>query len=496
MPLSERPLCLLPARRLATLIRRRELSSREVVRAFLDRIDALNPRFNAIVSRVETEAALAQADAADAAVARGDTLGALHGLPLAIKDTVPVRGLRSTFGSPLFAQNVPREDALVAARLRAAGGIFIGKTNVPEFGLGSHTYNPVFGPTRNAWDPERSAGGSSGGAAVAVALRLLPLADGSDLAGSLRNPAAFNHVLGLRPSQGRVPHVPGEDLFFKQLVTAGPMARSADDLALLLSVLGGHDARAPLSLEGAVPDWGDRLARDFRGARIGWLGDWGGHLPFEDGILALCRGALERLGAAGLTMEDVDGGIDGERLWRAFVVLRQFSIGGDPVSQRYDDASSRRQMKPELQWEIEQGRALTVAQVQRAARDRSAWYERILGLFGEYDFLALPAAQVFPFPVEWPWPRRIADRAMDSYHRWMEVAVPGTLSGCPVVSLPVGFGPGGLPMGVQVIGRPRDDLSVLQLAHAYEQLAPWMTDLPPAIRDTGAPPPRPEGEPR
>lgn len=488
--------CLLPARALAALIRRRELSSREVVQAFLERIDALNPRFNAIVSLVEPGKALAAADAADAAVARGDTLGPLHGLPLAIKDTVPVRGLRSTFGSPLFARNVPREDALIAARQRAAGAIFIGKTNVPEFGLGSHTCNPVFGLTRNAWDPGRSAGGSSGGAAVAVALRLLPLADGSDLGGSLRNPAAFNHVLGLRPSQGRVPHAPGEELFFKQLVTPGPMARSADDLALLLSVQAGHDVRAPLSLDGAVPDWGDRLPRDFRGARIGWLGDWDGHLPFEDGILALCRGALERLAPAGIAVEDVPPGIEGERLWRAFVVLRQFSIGGDPVSARYDEPGSRRQMKPELQWEIEQSRALTVAQVQRAARDRSAWYERLLGLLREYDFLALPAAQVFPFPAGWSWPRRIADRTMDSYHRWMEVAVPGTLSGCPVVSLPAGFGPQGLPMGVQVIGRPRDDLSVLQLTHAYEQLAPWMADLPPAAREGQSPAPGSEGPPR
>lgn len=471
-------ICALPARKLAAMIRSRDVSSREVVAAFLSRIDALNPQFNAIVSLVDRDEVMQQADAADAAVARGDAVGPMHGLPQAIKDIVPVRGIRSTFGSPLFADNIPEIESIFVTRMRAAGAIFIGRTNVPEFGLGSHTYNPLFGPTRNAWDPSRSAGGSSGGAAVAIALRLLPFADGSDMGGSLRNPAAFNNVLGFRPSQGRIPQWPREEAFLKQLVTDGPMARSADDLALLLSVQSGYDARAPLSLDGTVPDWHDQLQRDFSGARIGWLGDLGGRIPFEDGVLDLCHDALSGLGDAGIALEAVQSDFDWERIWRAFVVLRHFSIGGDRLGVAYDKPELRKLMKPELQWEIEQCRELSVAQVQRALHDRTAWYDHLLELFGDYDFLALPSAQLFPFPVEWTWPKEIGGRSMDSYHRWMEVVAPGTLSGCPVISLPAGFGPQGIPMGVQIIGRPRDDLLVLQLTHLYEQVAPWMAKAP------------------
>ncbi|MGC3986051.1 MAG: amidase [Pseudorhodoferax sp.] len=480
-PVRTPEICTLPARRLAALVRSRALSSREVVSAFLQQIDALNPRFNAIVSLVDRDQVLAQADAADAAVARGDAVGPLHGLPQAIKDTAAARGIRSTFGSPLFADNVPAVDAIVAERMRAAGAIFIGKTNVPEFGLGSHTYNPIFGATRNAWVPELSAGGSSGGAAVALALRMLPVADGGDMGGSLRNPAGFNNVLGFRPSQGRVPYWPRTDAFLGQLVTEGPMGRSADDLALLLSVQAGYDRRAPLSIDSPVPDWHGRLDRDFKGARIGWLGDLGGHLPFEDGILGLCEQALQGFATAGLQVAPVAGDFDWSRIWRAFVVLRQVGIVGN-LGAAYDRPEARALMKPELQWEITQGRALQVADVQRALADRTAWYDHLLGLFERHDFLALPTAQVFPFPVGQHWPREIAGRGMDSYHRWMEVVTPGTLSGCPVISLPVGFGPGGAPMGVQIIGRPRDDLSVLQLTHLYEQLSPWLTMTPPALQ--------------
>jgi amidase len=480
-PLDVPEICRLPARELAALIRGRALSSREVVSAFLRQIDALNPRFNAIVSMVDRAQVLAQADAADEAVARGDLLGALHGLPQAIKDLVPTRGIRCTFGSPLFADHVPTADAIVAERMRAAGAIFIGKTNVPEFGLGSHTYNPVFGATGNAWDPRFSAGGSSGGAAVALALRMLPVADGSDMGGSLRNPAAFNNVLGFRPSQGRVPLWPRADAFLGQLATEGPMGRSADDLALLLSVQSGYDPRVPLSLDGAVPDWHDRLERDFAGARIGWLGDLGGHLPLEDGILALCESALARFPAARVRVEAISPDFDWQRIWRAFMVLRQFGIGGRHAA-AYDRPESRALMKPELQWEVEQYRALSVADLQQALADRTAWYDCLLGLFERHDFLVLPTAQVFPFAIEQHWPRDIAGRAMSSYHRWMEVVTPGTLSGCPIASLPVGFGVQGLPMGMQVIGRPRDDLSVLQLTHLYERLSPWLRMAPPALR--------------
>ncbi len=479
-PIATPALCELPARTLARMIRERSASSREVVSAFLQQVDALNPRFNAIVSRVDDAQVLAQADAADAAVARGDVLGPLHGLPQAIKDTAPTHDIRTTFGSPLFAEHLPPHDSIMVSRVRAAGAIFIGKTNVPEFGLGSHTYNPVFGATGNAWAPQYSAGGSSGGAAVAVALRMLPMADGGDMGGSLRNPGAFNNVLGMRPSQGRVPLWPRNEGFLAQLVTEGPMARSASDLALLLSVQAGYDARVPLSLDGQLPGDEAQLDADLKGQRIGWLGDLGGHLPIEAGILSLCEDALATFGAGGVQVDAIRPDFEWARIWRAFVVLRQIGIGNN-LGPAYDRPELRALMKPELQWEIEQYRQLGVDDVQRALADRTAWYDQILTLFGTHDYLALPTAQVFPFPIEQHWPQQIAGRTMDSYHRWMEVVTPGTLSGCPVISLPVGFSDKGLPMGVQIIGRPRADLSLLQLTRLYEQLTPWLGLRPPAL---------------
>jgi amidase len=470
-------ICRLGATALAGLIRSRKLSAREVVTAFLDRIDAVNPRYNAIVSLRPREDVLRDADAADAAVARGDTLGPLHGLPQAIKDLAQTKGLRTTYGSPLFADFVPTTDTVSVERIRRAGAVIIGKTNVPEMGLGSHTYNPVFGITRNAYDPGKSAGGSSGGAAVALALRMLPVADGSDMGGSLRNPAAFNNVFGFRPSQGRVPYAPVADAYFSQLSTEGPMARSIEDLALLLSVQSGYDARAPLSLDG--PGIGrDAASRgDPKGLRVAWLGDLGGHLAFEPGILELCQQGLSLFADLGCHVEPIAPAFDWEKLWQAFVVIRHFNVGGR-YRALYDDPAKRRLLKPEMQWEIEGGKRLGALDVFAAAEVRTSWYGRVLELFGAYDALLLPTAQVFPFTAEVHWPDCINGRAMDSYHRWMEVVVPGTLSGCPVISVPVGFNAGGLPMGMQIIGRPRGDRALLQLAQAYESVCPWLTVLP------------------
>ena len=473
-------LCRLPARALAALIARRETSVREVCTAYLAHIEVANPRVNAIVSLRPADEILAMADAADRAVAAGAPLGPLHGVPMAVKDTADTAGLRTTYGSPLYAHHVPAHDGLMAARQRAAGAIFIGKTNVPEFALGSHSFNPVFGATGNAWDATRSAGGSSGGAACAIALRMLPFADGSDFAGSLRNPAGFNNILGLRPSQGRVPAAPREDAFYNQLSTEGPLARNADDLLLLLSVQSGHDPRAPLALESAIVDAPATLAADLRGRRIAWLGDLGGHLAMEPGILALCESSLHALTAAGMRTDAVSPAFDWEALWRAFTAIRHFSIGGK-FAPLYADAEKRRLIKPELQWEIEGFHALTVEALHRAYAIRTAWFDAAAVLFADYDYLALPTAQVFPFPIEERWPARIAGREMDSYHRWMEVVAPATMLGSPAISLPAGFGPGGLPMGVQLIGRPRADLSLLQLAHAHEQETDFHRAAPPAI---------------
>jgi amidase len=455
-------------------LRAGEISSVELVTACLDRIQAINPTYNAVVSLRPREDILAEARGADAARAAGGDLGTLHGLPIAIKDLAATAGLRTTSGSPLFADHVPAEDDLHVARIRAAGAIIIGKTNVPEYGLGSHTYNPVFGPTRNAHLPELSAGGSSGGAAVALALGMLPIADGSDFGGSLRNPGAWNNVFGFRPSQGRVPNVPAQDPFYAQLATNGPMGRSVADLATMLTVMAGYDPRAPLSLEQEREPFEAGLAPK-EAPRIAWLADLDGRLPFEPGILDLCATALGELEPAGWQIEPVSVPFPWADLWRAFVVLRHWAMSSRYGSD-YVDPERRALLKPAMAWEIEGGMALRADEVAAAAKVRATFYQVTLKLFERFDALALPTAQVFPFPIEWHWPRDVAGIAMDSYHRWMEVVVPGTLSGCPVVNVPVGFDPSGRPMGMQLIGRPRADRELLAIAAAYERDAGRMSD--------------------
>jgi amidase len=465
-------LCRMSCAALRASLARGDASAVEVVSAFLDQIDAMNGVHNAIVSLRPRDALLSEAAETDASRARGEAMGALAGLPVAFKDLQLTRGLRTTFGSPVHADFTPTEDSLLVARVKAAGAVVIGKTNTPEFGLGSHTYNPVFGRTRNAFDPALSAGGSSGGAAAALALRMLPIADGSDFGGSLRNPAAFNNVFGFRPSLGRVPHLPSKDGFFAQISTDGPLARSVGDLALMLSVIAGHDVRAPLALDDPGYRFEDRLdGSEAETPRVAWLGDLGGHLPMEPGVLALCEAALAAVEPAGWRVEPLTPACDFEGLWRAFVVLRQFAlIGGQGALRR--DAAAYAMVKPEMRWELEAAYALDAEAVSAAAAARSAWRDVALDLLRTYDILALPTAQLFPFPVEWDWPKEIAGRPMDSYHRWFEVAAPGSLTGFPVVNVPAGFAADGRPMGMQLIGRPRGDLELLRIAAAYEAVAP------------------------
>ena len=452
---------------MAAAIAARELSCREVMEAHLARIEAVNGLYNAIVSQRPADVLLAEADAADAAVARGEALGPLHGLPHAVKDLAATKGLRTTFGSPLFANFVPTHDALFVERLRAAGAIVIGKTNVPEFGLGSHSYNRVFGTTRNAYDPALSAGGSSGGAGAALALRMVPLADGSDFMGSLRNPAGWNGVFGLRPSAGRVPSLPVPEGYLHQLSTDGPMARSVGDLALLLSVMSGADPRAPLA-RAEPPLLGTVVEESVSGRRIGWLGGYAAALPTEPGILELCERALSSLKAAGCEVEEAGLGMPAAEIWTCWLIWRHALMAGR-FAASYVDPAKRALMKPELVWEIEGGLTLSVVDLHAASQARTRLFERFLALFERYDALALPSAQVFPFAQELDWPRSIAGLTMDSYHRWMEVVVPGTLSGCPVVCLPAGLGgPHRLPSGLQLIGRPGGDRELLRLARAYE----------------------------
>ena len=452
---------------LAEAIRTKKASCVEVMTAYLDRIERLNPEVNAIVSLQDRGDLLDQARERDDELARGEHRGWMHGFPQAIKDLAATKGIRTTHGSPLLKDFVPQADAIFVERMKRSGCIVVGKTNTPEFGLGSQSYNPVFGTTRNAYDPSKTSGGSSGGAAVALALRMLPVADGSDHAGSLRNPAGWNNVLGLRPAYGRVPSN-ADEVFLPQLGVAGPMARTVADLARLLSVQAGYDARVPLSIRQDPSVFAGPLERDPKGLRLGWLGDFDGHLPMEAGILDLCRGALRVLEDLGCVVEEVVPDFDPERIWRAWLPLRQWQVGATWAHLQADPAK-REQIKPEARWEIENGLKLTAFDIARASAERTAWYQTARRLFETYDFLLLPTAQVFPFDAATHWPKEVAGRSMDTYHRWMEVVIPATMAGCPAMSIPVGFSAGGLPMGMQVIGRNHGELAVLQLAYAYEE---------------------------
>jgi amidase len=478
----------LAAHELAAAIRAGDASCRDVMQAYLSRIEAVNPRHNAIVSLRDGDELLGEADRCDGELARRDASATpppfLFGLPQAIKDMVATAGLLTSLGSPLHRDVVPSTDALLVQRMKAAGCIVIGKTNTPEFGLGSHTFNEVFGATGNAYDPTRSAGGSSGGAAVALATRMLPVADGSDSMGSLRNPAAWNNVFGFRPSQGRVPAAPAQDVWVTHFGTEGPMARTVHDLALLLDVQAGYDPRAPLSLA-IEPSFAARLAGagDGFGAgvrpRIGWLGDLDGHLAIEAGILDVCAGGLARLTSLGCAVEPIALGFAPERLWDAWLVWRWWLLHGR-IAPFLKKPENRALVKPEALWEHDQGARLSGPQVMAASVERSAFYQHVLTLFERVDFLALPTTQVWPFPVGERWPKEIAGRVMDTYHRWMEVVIVATFAGLPCISVPVGFNAGGLPMGMQLIGRPRGDLALLRLARAYEAAAADVLAVRPA----------------
>ena len=473
----------LDAIELSQAIHARQVSCHEVMQAYLAQVERFNPTVNALVSLRSHEEVLAEASQRDRELDQGQSRGWMHGMPQAIKDLAATQGLRTTLGSPLFAEHIPQEDAISVARVRASGAIIIGKTNVPEFGLGSQTYNSVFGTTGNAYDPRLVAGGSSGGAAVALALRMLPVADGSDMMGSLRNPAAFNNVFGLRPSQGRVPHGPAPELFVQQLATEGPMGRSVADVARLLSVQAGYDPRVPLSLKEDPAVLGEPLQRDFKGARLGWLGDYNGYLPMEDGVMRLCETALKDFAALGCEVEHCQPEFSLERLWQTWLVHRHWLIQGS-LGAAYADPQKRALLKPEAQWEVQGGLQLSAADVYQASVNRSDWYRALGKLFERYDFLLLPTAQVFPFDAQQAWPRLVAGREMDTYHRWMEVVIGATLAGLPSMNVPVGFNPQGLPMGLQIIGPAQADRAVLQLAYAHEQLTQWVQRRPPACLST------------
>ena len=463
---------------LSAVLEAGELSAVELMRATLARIEAVNGQVNAIVSLRDGDALMEEARAADAAPRKGW----LHGIPMAIKDLADAAGLPTSMGSPLFAGQVASRDDLMVSRLRAAGALIIGKTNTPEFGLGSHTFNPVHGATRNPYDPTKSAGGSSGGAAAALATGMLSVADGSDMMGSLRNPAGWNNVYGMRPGWGTVPGEPEGDMFLHQLSTSGPMARTPADLAALLDTMTGGDPRQPHGLpRGATLP---ALSGDLPPQRIGWLGDWGGAFAYDPGIAELSESALAQMEELGHGVTEIAPPFDAEAMWESWTTLRSFSVAGG-LQQLYVDPEKRAGLKDTARWEIERGLALDAMTVHRASVVRSDWFRRAAALFEEVDVLVLPTAQVWPFDVEQPYPREIAGRTMDSYHRWMQVVVPAGLLGLPVVAVPAGFGRAGLPGGLQLIGPRGSDARLLQLAQDWHRATEWPQRRPPVIAAAG-----------
>ncbi|WJY21105.1 amidase [Fontisubflavum oceani] len=439
----------------------REVSAVELMRATLDRIAAVNGPVKAIVSLKDREALMGEARLADAM----PRSGWLHGIPMAVKDLVAVKGVRSTFGSPLFADHVPEVDEALVMRLRNVGAIIIGKTNVPEFGLGSHSYNPVFGVTRNPYDLTLSAGGSSGGAGAALASGMVALADGSDMMGSLRNPAAWNSVYGFRPTAGLMPGEPGDAVFTNRLSTRGPMARSVADISALLETLTDG-----VFQPGAGPET----------PRIGWLADWGGAYPMEAGILPLAEAALAVMADLGWQVEPIAPPFEAPALWRSWTDLRSFSVALEHGAD-WRDPAKRALLKPEVVWEIERGFASTGDQIEQAAAIRLDWLAALDDVFSRIDALVLPSAQCWPFPAEWHWPKEIAGVAMDTYHRWMEVVVPVSLAGLPCLNLPAGFGANGLPGGLQLIGARGADAALLAMGEHYHRATDWPARHPPDL---------------
>ncbi len=448
------------ARELRAMMLAKQVSAVEVLQAHLDRIDRINPMVNAIVTRSDDRARQA-AERADAAVRRGENLGPLHGIPMAHKDLADTAGIRTTYGSVLYADHVPAADALIVRRMIGAGAVTVGKTNVPEFGAGIHSTNEVFGSTRNPYNPALTAGGSSGGAAAALATGLIPLADGSDCGGSLRNPASFCNVVGLRPSLGRVASWPTSDPFWP-LAVEGPMARTVGDVALLLSVLGQPDAGSPLTANAAgfadVP-----LERDFSGTSVAFSPDLGGQLAVDPGVVAAmqpARRALERITAGVVEAAPEMTGADD-----AYRVLRGFNrvLGYGELQAAHPEAFG-----PRMTETISFGRTLALDDLVRAHRARAAVFDRIRGFLAEHHYLVTVVTQVLPWPVEQLWATQIDGQATNSYLDSMRSTYWFTLTGLPAISVPAGFTDDGLPVGVQIVGPPGDDLGVLQLAAAVE----------------------------
>jgi amidase len=444
---------------LAARIRRKELSAREVLEAHLARIERVNPRVNAIVTLVPDKAR-AWAKAADEKQARGEPLGPLHGLPVAHKDLVDTAGIRTTKGSSYYANNVPASDALIVKRIRRAGAITLGKTNTPEFGAGSNTFNPVFGATHNPYDLSRTVGGSSGGAACALTCGLVPIADGSDTGGSLRNPAAWNNIVGFRPSPGRVPD---DDGSWSPLSTSGPMARSVADVAVFLSAIAGFYAGDPTALADDPHVFGKPLATSHKGARIAWFTDMGG-LPFEPEIRRVVNGNRHAFADLGCIIEDAEPDFSG--VDEAFQTLRHLDYHAKYASLAREHPTM---VKDTVKWEIAEAERQTAVDAARANARQAKMWKDATAFFSKYDAFVCPVTQVEPFVQSTEYPTTVNGVAMPTYIDWMRSCWYVSFMHCPAISVPAGFSAQGLPVGLQIVGKPRGDLALLQLAHAFEQ---------------------------
>ena len=455
-------------------IRTKSLSVREVMEAHLAQIERVNPKVNAIVTLVADQA-MEGAIAADEAIASGDVVGPLHGLPIAHKDLVPTKGIRTTFGSPIYKDFVPDHDGLIVERLKKAGAITIGKTNTPEFGAGSQTYNEVFGETLNPYDTTKTCGGSSGGAAVSLACGMQPIADGSDMGGSLRNPANFCNVVGFRTSPGRVPVWPAIVGWFP-ISVQGPMARTVKDAALMLSAIAGPDPRSPISINEPGNIFARSLERDFSGVHIAWSRDFGG-IPVDPQVTQVIDAQRDVFNALGCVIVDDEPDFSDAdevfKVWRAW----RFELAYGELL-----ATHRDEMKETVIWNIEEGKQLRGSQIGRAAIKRTELYHRIREFMERVEFLILPVNQVPPFDVSQRYVTEINGVEMETYIDWMKSCYYISVTGLPAISVPCGFTSEGLPVGIQIVGRQHDDLGVLQLAHAFEQASGFWKQRPAVVQ--------------
>jgi amidase len=469
--MPDHEICFLTATELARRIRVKDLSAREVMTAHLSQIARVNPKVNAIVTLL-AEQAMAQAHQADEALARGVEVGPLHGLPIAHKDLVPTKGIRTTYGSRIYRDNVPEQDGLIVERLKQAGAITIGKTNTPEFGAGSQTFNEVFGATLNPYDTTKTCGGSSGGAAVALACGMLPIADGSDTGGSLRNPANFCNVVGFRNSPGRVPVWPSL-LGWWPISVQGPMARTVQDTTLMLSAIAGPDPRSPIAIAEPGNLFQRPLDRDFAGVRIAWSPDVGG-LPVDPRITAVLNAQRSTFEVLGCVVEEaVPDFRQADEIFKAWRAWRFEVAYGELLN------THRNLIKDTVIWNTEAGQRLTGPELGRVERQRTELYHRLRQFMETYEFLILPVSQVPPFDVTQPYVAEINGVHMETYIDWMKSCYYITVTGHPALSVPAGFTPEGLPVGLQIVGRHQDDFGVLQLAYAFEQASGVWKRRPP-----------------